>query len=776
MDGAYEFDSGADDAAALINIADRADSDERKLIKQRMATGARVKRANCYIVYLLEHFMCLGRSHDMDPRLATDFVKVRACSWHRCMYATHTLLCVRVCVCSCCLCTSQVVAEVALFMLRQAIADERVAIDSASGIPLDTEHLQTLYRRAIIIVNPDNPTAAVSASASGGASMMVRQLVSTPIAHIRDVLVQHGIHRAVCSVIAYASAGLERAAGDAMGSHPRHVLSLLESACSVGRWVLFDASEKVQDEFIAAFQAVDGGGGADETYTPYVNTSLDMLQTSASTLRLLCGAVGARKTLHMERPDMMGVYAQRAARGMPKGMQGAAGKAGLEEKEKARAAHLAERAAAAPGDAAAAAASGDGGAEGGGGDDEGYDDEDEGSDSSSVDAAYDAALSGGGAMGEYLMGFDEEVRARVRVYFNRLRIVPTLSGTMDDLARMDTCARAACRELTSLLQLVCENNYMRAKREMWCRGTERALSGRSALKGLVDTEAADAEPVDPAAAGVAEGDDKAKEGGEEAAAAAAAAAEQAAVGAGMLHDGGDEAAASVSVVKEVIALGDALLKQMLAGSRAYGLMYGSKRLFSTLCKSKQGDVATLTAVLRSLSEFVMSSEEVEAADVNPDEEREGTAAEAVQAAREKAIGASKQSRRRLNLAIWALVMQAFDYVVEEDALQDRFLELDVSRRATRQPWMAAVCGGLACAVCLRVAGVCVLEACERALRVGAEQRAEGRTALARARAGRARQPCRGAAVYGVQRDGGARGWRRCERRRWRRWRDGHGRR
>ena len=371
---------------------------------------------------------------------------------------------------------------------------------------------------------------------------------------------------------------------------------------------------------------------------------------------------------------------------------------------------------------------------------------------------------------------DEEVRARVRVYFNRLRIVPTLSGTMDDLARMDTCARAACRELTSLLQLVCENNYMRAKREMWCRGTERALSGRSALKGLVDTEAADAEPVDPVAAGVAEGDDKAKEGGEEAAAAAAAAAEQAAVGAGMLHDGGDEAAASVSVVKEVIALGDALLKQMLAGSRAYGLMYGSKRLFSTLCKSKQGDVATLTAVLRSLSEFVMSSEEVEAADVNPDEEREGTAAEAVQAAREKAIGASKQSRRRLNLAIWALVMQAFDYVVEEDALQDRFLELDVTRRATRQPWMAAVCGGLACAVCLRVAGVCVLEACERALRVGAEQRAKGRTALARARAGRARQPCRGAAVYGVQRDGGARGWRRCERRRWRRWRDGHGRR
>lgn len=77
VDGAYAYESGADDADALINIANMAESDERKLIKTRMRTSARGKRASCYIVYLVSHFQQLGRSHDMDPRLATDFVKAR---------------------------------------------------------------------------------------------------------------------------------------------------------------------------------------------------------------------------------------------------------------------------------------------------------------------------------------------------------------------------------------------------------------------------------------------------------------------------------------------------------------------------------------------------------------------------------------------------------------------------------------------------------------------------------------------------------------------------
>lgn len=545
------------------------------------------------------------------------------------------------------------IAEIALFMLRQAITDERVSIESAAAIPLDIEHLQTLYRRAIIVVNPENPTAAMTAGDSGGASMMARQLISTPMAHIRDVLVQNGVQESVCALLAYANAGLERAVGDVSG-HPRHYLKLLDATCNVGRWVMFDANAKVQEGFLAALQSTGVVAEAtEETYTPFVKDGQDVLQASASTLRQLCAALASRKTLHVERPDLMGIYAQRAARGVRKGIQGTAGKFAQEEKAKAQAAHLAV--------AAPALVGAEDGADDGGGGDEGYDDEgDDASDSSSVDLRF---RTGGGAVGEYLAGFDEEVRARVRVYFNRLRIVPPLSGTAEDLMRADNAARDACRGLTGLLQLLCESNYVPAKRELWSRGTERALSGRPALKAAADT-ADDPEPD----AGEADGGEA--DGGVEGGASEAPEPEVAA-GQSMLHDDGHEAAASVSVVKELIALGDAMLRQMVAGSRQYGLMYGSRRMFLLLCRGKQGDVAALTAVLAALSEFVQSSEEVEAVDVNPDEEREGAAAEAVQAAREKAIAASKQTRRRLNLAMWALVMQALDYVVEEDALQVR---------------------------------------------------------------------------------------------------------
>ena len=281
---------------------------------------------------------------------------------------------------------------------------------------------------------------------------------------------------------------------------------------------------------------------------------------------------------------------------------------------------------------------------------------------------------------------DKDLKNRVSVYFNRMRILPALSDTLMALHQVEAERVQASVSLCSLLQQLVESAGANVTLFLWGQhpapkrtsGDEEAAA--AADRAAADTAAHAASTQDGGDGGgdgnEEQGDGDQHQGGGQGHDDAGQGHDQGA-GAAAGHGNGAAAAAATAAAAEaqptcVVSALTVYLERLadgaVSGTRAYGNMYGSARLFRAICSSKVSRAASLRSVLSALQEAIHGSSVGEVAS-------SGFAARGAITVKlsETAAADFMDRRRAMLLRLWYAAVRALDYVTEELSIVEKIM-------------------------------------------------------------------------------------------------------